>query len=268
MAKKIIQLSDVHFGDITFSHQLKSNLLNQLEDANPDLLIFAGDITASGFQHEYEESLEFVDELKSLTKTHWVPGNHDARNVGLVHFQNMISPRKFVHTDKNSNFTIIGLDSAEADVSHGQIGRDQMDWLKDELAKIPEDRAKVVTFHHHIIPIPQTGRERNILLDSGDLMHVLTENGVDFVLNGHKHVPNVWMLNNMVVLNSGTATTGKLRGNMCASYNELEIKDGEVLVNMVKTETGSKKAMAHYSVEVRDESLLIQSYTHNSIHQV
>jgi ribosome-associated protein YbcJ (S4-like RNA binding protein) len=55
---------------------------------------------------------------------------------------------------------------------------------------------------------------------------------------------------------------------MYASYNELEIKDGEVLVNLVKTETGSKKVMAHYSVEVRDESLLIQSYTHNSIHQV
>jgi hypothetical protein len=76
------------------------------------------------------------------------------------------------------------------------------------------------------------------------------------------------MLNNMVVLNSGTATTGKLRGNMCASYNELVINDGEVLVNLVKTETGSKKQMAHYSMEVRDESFVIHSYTHNSIHKV
>jgi 3',5'-cyclic AMP phosphodiesterase CpdA len=268
MGKKVIQISDVHFGDITFSNVLKSNLMAQLEDANPDLLIFAGDLTASGFFHEYEEASEFVDELKSITKTHIIPGNHDVRNVGLVHFEKLISKRKFVHTDKSSNFTVIGLDSSEADVSHGQIGRDQMDWLKEELAKIPDDRAKVVTFHHHIIPIPQTGRERNILLDSGDLMHVLTENGVDFVLNGHKHVPNVWMLNNMVVLNSGTATTGKLRGNMFASYNELEINDGEVLVNLVKTETGSKKQMAHYSMEVKDESFVIHSYTHNSIHKV
>lgn len=268
MGKKIIQISDVHFGDITFSEVLKSNLLAQLEDANPDLLIFAGDLTASGFFHEYGEACEFVDELQSITPAHLIPGNHDVRNVGLVHFENLVSKRKFVHTDKSSNFTIIGLDSSEADVSHGQIGRDQMDWLKSELAKIPDDRAKVVTFHHHIIPIPQTGRERNILLDSGDLMHVLTENGVDFVLNGHKHVPNVWMLNNMVVLNSGTATTGKLRGNMCASYNELEINDGEVLVNMVKTENGSKKQMAHYSMEVKDESFVIHSYTHNPIHTV
>ena len=268
MGKKVIQISDVHFGDTTFSLELKSNLLAQLEDENPDLLIFAGDLTASGYAHEYEQALEFVDELKSITKTHIVPGNHDARNVGLVHFENMISKRKFVHTDKNSNFTIIGLDSSEADVSHGQIGRDQMDWLKSELAKIPEDRAKVVTFHHHIIPIPQTGRERNILLDSGDLMHILTENGVDFVLNGHKHVPNVWMLNNMVVLNSGTATTGKLRGNGYASYNQLEIKDGEVFVNLVNTENGSKREIAHYSVGLMDESMVIHSYIHKSIHSV
>lgn len=268
MGKKVIQISDVHFGDNTFSLELKSNLLAQLDDENPDLLIFAGDLTASGYAHEYEQALEFVDELKSITKTHIVPGNHDARNVGLVHFENMISKRKFVHTDKNSNFTIIGLDSSEADVSHGQIGRDQMDWLKAELAKIPEDRAKVVTFHHHIIPIPQTGRERNILLDSGDLMHILTENGVDFVLNGHKHIPNVWMLNNMVVLNSGTATTGKLRGNGYASYNQLEIKDGEVLVNLVKTEDGSKREIAHYSVGLMDESMVIHSYIHKSIHKI
>jgi len=100
MGKKIIQISDVHFGDSTFSDGLKSNLLTQLEDGNPDLLIFAGDLTASGHAHEYEQALEFVDELKSITKTHIVPGNHDARNVGLVHFENMISERKFVHTDK------------------------------------------------------------------------------------------------------------------------------------------------------------------------
>lgn len=268
MVKKVIQISDVHFGDDTFSEELKSKLISQIESANPDLLIFAGDLTASGYFHEYEEAAAFVDQLRSITNTHIIPGNHDARNVGLIHFKDMIGERKFVHVDEGSKFTIIGLDSSQADVSHGQLGRDQLDWLKKELAKIPDDMAKVVTFHHHIIPIPQTGRERNILLDSGDLMHILTENGVDFVLNGHKHVPNVWMLNNMVVLNSGTPTTKRLRGNIYASYNELEINEGEVKVNLVKTETGAKKEMAHYSVEVQDESLVIHSYTHNSIHKV
>lgn len=225
-----------------FSHELKNNILNQIEGENPDLVIVSGDLTTNGYSHEYEEAAAFVDHLQSLTKTYVIPGNHDARKVGLFHYESMIGNRKFVHMGKDGEYAVIGLDSSEPDINDGQIGIDQMEWLKAELVKIPEERAKVVTFHHHIIPIPQTGREKNILLDFRDLIHILTENGVDFVLNGHKHVPNVWMFNNMVVLNSGTATTDKLRGNMYASYNELEIKDGEVLVNLVKTETGSKKS--------------------------
>lgn len=265
MERKLIQISDIHFGDNTFSDELKSNLLNQLSDKNPDLLIFAGDLTSSGYLHEYEQALEFVDDLNDITKTYVIPGNHDARNVGLVHFERMVGERKFVHVNKNSNVAVIGLDSSEPDISDGQLGRDQLDWLKTELAKISNDMAKVVTFHHHIIPIPQTGRERNILLDSGDLIRVLLDNGVDFVLNGHKHVPNVLMLDNMVVINSGTATTRRLRGNVYPSYNELTYDENDVMVNLVNTETGKKKEMAHYSVDVEDDEFTIHSYNHNTL---
>ncbi len=111
---------------------------------------------------------------------------------------------------------------------------------------------KIVTFHHHLLPIPQTGRERNILLDSGDLLRILIDNGVDFVLNGHKHVPNVWMIEKMVTLNSGTATTRKLRGYTYPSYNELLIDDCGIFVNLINTEKGSKKEMANYAVEMEN----------------
>lgn len=268
MDKKVIQISDMHFGDSTFSDVLKNNLLAQLKDENPDLLIFAGDLTANGYEHEYIQAREFIDELNTITKTYVIPGNHDARNVGLIHFESMISERKFVHKDKTSNFTIIGLDSSEPDISSGQIGCDQMDWLKAELTKIPDDRGKVVTFHHHLVPIPNTGRERNILLDSGDLIRVLLNNGVDFVLGGHKHVPNVWMLDNMAIINSGTATTGRLRGKMYSSYNEMQIIDGEMFVNLVNTKNGTKKEMAHYKKEIKDEKVVIQSYTHKPLHEI
>jgi 3',5'-cyclic AMP phosphodiesterase CpdA len=265
MDRKIIQISDLHFGDSTFSEELKSNLLTQLQDKNPDLIIFAGDLTAEGYKHEYEQAMEFIDELNSIAQTYVIPGNHDARNVGLLHFESMIGERKFIHKDKTSKFTIVGLDSSEPDISAGQIGRDQMDWLNAELKKIPDHRFKVVTFHHHLLPIPNTGRERNMLLDAGDLIRVLLDNGVDFVLGGHKHVPNVWMLENMAIINSGTPTTQRLRGNMYSSYNELHIIDGEMFVNLIKTKNGTKKEMAHYKREIKDEKSVIKSYTHKPI---
>lgn len=96
--------------------------------------------------------------------------------------------------DKKAGFAIIGLDSSKADVNSGDIGYDQMKWLKDKLEKIPDNLGKFVTFHHHLLPVPQAGRERNILLDSGDLIQELVDYKVNFVLNGHKHVPNTWII--------------------------------------------------------------------------
>lgn len=265
MERKIIQVSDIHFGEKTFSQDLKNNALKQIEDENPDLIIVSGDLTTNGYAHEYNDASTFLEEMKSITNVHVVPGNHDARNVGLIHFERLIGERKFIHIDKKGGFAIAGLDSSEPDINDGQIGTDQLLWLQSELDKIPNDLCKIVTFHHHLLPIPQTGRERNILLDSGDLLRVFIDNGVDFVLNGHKHVPNVWMVENMVTLNSGTATTRKLRGDTYPSYNHLLINEGKIHVNLINTETGYKRELASYSVQIEGQEYNICSYNHNSL---
>jgi len=263
MERKIIQLSDIHFGDLTFSTSLKDNALKQIEDENPDLIIVCGDLTTDGYSHQYEDAANFINELKTVTNVHVIPGNHDARNVGLIHFKRLIGERNFTQIDKNGGFAIVGLDSSQPDLNDGQIGTDQLIWLESELDKISNDLCKIVTFHHHLLPIPQTGRERNILLDSGDLLRVFIDYGVDFVLNGHKHVPNVWVIENMVTLNSGTATTRKLRGETYPCYNHIVIDNGNIYVNLINTETGYKKEFARYFVKMEDDEFNICSYKHN-----
>ena len=42
------------------------------------------------------------------------------------------------------------------------------------------------------MPIPGTGRERNQVLDAGDVLSLLRHAQVDIVLGGHRHVPYVW----------------------------------------------------------------------------
>jgi 3',5'-cyclic AMP phosphodiesterase CpdA len=79
--------------------------------------------------------------------------------------------------------------------------------------------------HHHLVPVPGTGRERNIVHDAGDLLRVLANNGVDLVLCGHKHVPNVWRLEDMLIVNAGTCCTHRLRGKVRPCYNVIEIWD-------------------------------------------
>ena len=228
MEKKKIQISDLHFGEFKFDEKLKDNLKYQIEYENPDLIIIAGDITSMGYIEEYNDAKCFINELMDITETYVVPGNHDACNAGLIHFRKLIGDRRFVEKDRGGDITIIGLDSSEPDIHDGKIGFDQLEWLNDKLNRIKRDKFTIVTFHHHLLTIPQTGRERNILLDSGDTLKLLTDHGVNLVLNLHKHVSNAWKVENMVILNSVTATTKRLYGENYPSYNKILIKDNAI----------------------------------------
>ena len=67
--------------------------------------------------------------------------------------------------------------------------------------------------HHHLLPVPGTGRERNVVYDAGDAIECLLRAGVHLVLSGHKHVPYAWRLENLFVVNTGTVSSLRLRGN-------------------------------------------------------
>jgi 3',5'-cyclic-AMP phosphodiesterase len=56
------------------------------------------------------------------------------------------------------------------------------------------------------------GRERNQVLDAGDVLSLLRQCGVDLVLSGHRHVPYVWPIAGMLLVHSGTVSTLRTRG--------------------------------------------------------
>src|ERR1700690_3931828 len=111
MEKKIIQISDLHFGEFKFCEKLKNNLKFQIEYENPDLIVIAGDITSLGYIEEYNMARDFITELSAIADTYAIPGNHDACNVGLIHFRKLIGDRNFIRTHKSDDIVIIGLDS-------------------------------------------------------------------------------------------------------------------------------------------------------------
>jgi len=73
------------------------------------------------------------------------------------------------------------------------------------------------------LPVPGTGRERNVVYDAGDAIECLQRAGVDLVLSGHKHVPYAWRLENLFVVNAGTVSSTRLRGKTRPCYNVIEI---------------------------------------------
>ena len=113
-------------------------------------------------------------------------------------------------------------------MNEGRIGRDRYPWIAEQFDE-PND-IRILAVHHHLVPIPATGRERNIVLDAGDLLLTLTSLDVDVVLCGHKHVPYFWGLNGMLICNSGTAGTHRVRASTPPSWNELHVDASTIKV--------------------------------------
>ena len=148
------------------------------------------------------------------------PGNHDSRNVGYVHFEELFGDRNSVL--RKGEVTIVAVDSTEPDLDNGQIGRGRYRWIEEQFAG-PAD-LRVFVLHHHLLPVPGTGRERNIVNDAGDTLEALQRAGVDLVLAGHKHVPYAWRLENLFVVNAGTVSSSRLRGKGRPCYNVVEVE--------------------------------------------
>jgi 3',5'-cyclic AMP phosphodiesterase CpdA len=226
---RIVQLSDIHCGEPTFDGKVMESIIEQVNVMGPDLCVVAGDLTAAGYEWEFAEAADWLDQIEAPTVV--IPGNHDARNVGYLHFERYFGERFFryrvafpperVEAIGAPGLTLVAVDSSEPDLNEGQIGRERYPWLRDQFDE-PDD-LKVFVIHHHLVAIPGTGRERNTINDAGDVLAELVRFGVDVVLSGHKHVPYFWGLSGILICNSGTATTKRLRGLTPSSWNELEV---------------------------------------------
>jgi 3',5'-cyclic-AMP phosphodiesterase len=141
-----------------------------------------------------------------------------------VHFEELFGERNSVL--RVGGVTVVAIDSSEPDLDHGQIGRGRYRWIEEQFAEPAELR--VFVLHHHLLPVPGTGRERNVVYDAGDALEMLQRAGVDLVLSGHKHVPYAWRLENLFVVNAGTVSSLRLRGHTRPCYNVVEIAGSHV----------------------------------------
>jgi 3',5'-cyclic AMP phosphodiesterase CpdA len=219
----IAHISDIHCGGPDFVPNLMERAIIEINELNPNLVICSGDLTTFGFKHEYAMAREYMNQIECESIV-VIPGNHDSRNVGYVHFEEMFGDRNSVLS--KGPVSIVAIDSSEPDLDHGQIGRGRYRWIEEQFAE-PAD-LKVFVLHHHLLPVPGTGRERNVVYDAGDAIECLQRAGVRLVLSGHKHVPYVWRLEDLFVVNAGTVSSLRLRGNTRPCYNIIEIADRKV----------------------------------------
>jgi len=237
----IAHISDPHVGSPFFVPNLMNRVIVELNEMEPDAVICSGDLTNEGYRQEYKTCVAYFSRIRP--PIYVVPGNHDSRNVGYLHFEELIGPRHWIRDI--GGVRVVAVDSSEPDLNEGQIGRERYDWIREGF-NVPAD-LKVFVVHHHLIPVPGTGRERSIVNDAGDLMELLITSGVNVVLSGHKHVPYVWRLENMYIANAGTVASLRLRGYTKPCYNVLEFTGDEVKISR-RFPFGGQTTIAHFSL--------------------
>jgi Icc protein len=222
----IAHLSDIHCGDPHFVPDLMERAISEINGLEPDIVVCSGDLTTFGFKEEFAEAKGYLDRLECDSFV-VVPGNHDSRNVGYLHFEELFGTRNSVL--RKGDTAVVAVDSTEPDLDHGSVGRGRYRWIEDQFDD-PPARLRVFVLHHHLLPVPGTGRERNVVHDAGDAIECLQRSGVQLVLSGHKHVPYAWKLENMFVINTGTVASLRLRGNTRPCYNVIEVSGSHVAV--------------------------------------
>lgn len=120
----------------------------EINDLEPAIVVCSGDLTSYGFKQEYAEAKGYLERLKCEALV-VVPGNHDSRNVGYIHFEELFGERNpVVHLN---GVSVVAIDSTEPDLDHGHIGRSRYSWIKEQFSQeadfrifVLQDRKSVV----------------------------------------------------------------------------------------------------------------------------
>ncbi len=184
-----------------------------------------------------------VQALITVALTGDIPGNFVLFALGFLllfvgHL--LIAPEAI---DCEHVVQLVAVDSSKPDLDEGEIGREHYGWIEEGFAGDADVR--IFVCHHHLMPVPGTGRERNQVRDAGDVISLLRQLSVDIVLSGHRHVPYVWPVAGMFIVHSGTVSTMRTRGFPHPAYNLIRVEGGRIAVELC-VPGGERQSLGEY----------------------
>ena len=213
-------------------------MVNKIE---ADLVLISGDLTTDGLISEYELAKEKLKKING--KIAIVPGNHDERNLGWKLFPEFFGETDFIH--KYDEINLIGLASSEPDRDDGRLGRGRHKLIEKGINK---NKTTILSFHHHVIPVPHSGRETNIIEDAGETLDIILKNEVPLVLMGHRHVPWAVKIHKTLLVNAGTFSCNRTRAHFGNTFNIIDIKDDEIEVFVTNIRKEKEKKMIEFNL--------------------
>lgn len=194
----IAHLSDTHllaegrelFGSVTVEQRLRS-ALERLEASaiSPHAVVFTGDLADLGEPDAYRRLRAAVEPVVARMGAQlvWVMGNHDERSAyASLLFDEEPTERPQDRVHDIDGLRIISLDTTVPGYHHGELAREQLDWLAGVLAE-PAPLGSILAMHHPPIPTPLEVMAVLELQHQSDLAAVVRGSDIRAVLGGHLH---------------------------------------------------------------------------------
>lgn len=235
---KIVHISDIHCNLGTdFNENVFEKAVKLVNKSNPDMVFISGDLTTDGLISEYDLAKEKINRIE--VKPVVVPGNHDERNLGFMLFSEVFGKTDFIKTVDDVN--LVGLASSEPDKDDGRLGRGRHRRIKQAIKN--KNKMTIIGFHHHLIPVPNSGRETNIIEDAGETLDIILRNEIPLVIMGHRHVPWAVKIHKTLLVNAGTFSCNRTRAHFGNTFNIIDIDNNRIEVSVVNIKKNEKKKM-------------------------
>ena len=240
---RIAHISDIHcHNGSDFNQKIFTKATNLLNKYDTDLIFITGDLTTMGLLSEYEMAKKKLMEINGEKII--VPGNHDERNLGFKLFPEFFGETDFIKSYKKIN--IVGLASSEPDKDDGHLGRGRHGLIEQGLAK--NSNLTLIGFHHHVIPIPNSGRETNIIEDAGETLDILLRNNAPLVLMGHRHVPYAVQIHKTILVNAGTFSCTRTRAHFGHTFNIIDVEEKNISIHVVNVEKETEELLIQHDL--------------------
>jgi 3',5'-cyclic-AMP phosphodiesterase len=189
-----VQISDCHIGfNKGANPDVTGTLKKAIDRANmvpagmkaPDFMLHTGDITQNSKAAEFDTAGEIIKGFKS--EVFYVPGEHDFIDDGVQYKQrfgkNTVGNGWYSYNHKGVHF--VGLNNCVQVDAMGNMGDDQLNWLKSDLAGQSRS-TPIVVFAH--IPLWMVYEKWGWGTKDGEqALAMLKPFGSVTVLNGHIH---------------------------------------------------------------------------------
>jgi 3',5'-cyclic AMP phosphodiesterase CpdA len=240
---RIVHISDIHCTQGTdFNEKIYEKATKLVNSLNADFVFISGDLTTDGLLSEYELAQKKIKEISS--KVFVVPGNHDERNLGFKLFPEFFGETDFIHSLKD--VTLIGLASSEPDKDDGRLGRTRYRKIVECIAP---NKLIIVGFHHHLVPVPGSGRETNIIEDAGETLDLILRKEIPLVLMGHRHVPWAVKIHKTLLVNAGTFSCNRTRAHHGYTFNVIDIEGKIITVSIVDIRNEQTRKMVEFNLK-------------------